>query len=209
MGKDINWDELSLSYLDPRTKECDLEVQKIIHLQSLANQLPDAFTDPKRVTVSHIPAVNAPVRMNVQEGQNQPANESKTRLKRGRPIGSKDKNPRKRKGAEIGNNETEVITTNEKSPEENMTQKEIQVPDNEEISTNYVMSGMKWNRKQIDVDDIFAYNVAVDLMDEDHEPKSIEECTRRSDWPKWKEAIDAEIKISCKESSVRTCSPYT
>ena len=125
MGKDINWNELSLSYFDPRTKECDLEVQKIIHLQSLANQLPDAFTDPKRVTMSHIRTVNAPVRMNVQEGQNQHANESKARLKHGRPIGSKDKNPRKRKGAEIGNNETEVITTNEKYPKENMTQEEI------------------------------------------------------------------------------------
>jgi len=143
LGKDINWNELSLSYLDSRTKECDLEVQKIIHLQSLANQLPDAFTDPKRVTMSHIRTVNAPVRMNVQEGQNQHANESKARLKHGRPIGSKDKNPRKRKGAEIGNNETEVITTNEKSPEENMTQEKIQVPDNEKIPTNYVMSGMK------------------------------------------------------------------
>ena len=43
-------------------------------------------------------------------------------------------------------------------------------------------------------------NVAVDLMDEDHEPKSIEECTRRSDWPKWKEAIDAELKSLAKRA---------
>jgi len=28
----IGWNELSLSYLDPHTKECELEVQKIIHL---------------------------------------------------------------------------------------------------------------------------------------------------------------------------------
>ena len=39
-----------------------------------------------------MPAVNAPSRINVPEGQleNAIANESKTRLKRGRPIGSKD-----------------------------------------------------------------------------------------------------------------------
>jgi len=43
--KDIGWNELSLSHLDPRTKECELEVQRIIHLQKLANQLPYAFTD--------------------------------------------------------------------------------------------------------------------------------------------------------------------
>ena len=33
----ISWSELSLSHLDPRTKQCELEVQKIIHLQGLAN----------------------------------------------------------------------------------------------------------------------------------------------------------------------------
>ena len=149
---------------------------------------------------SHIPAANAPIRINIPKGQNQTANESKARLKRGRPIGSKDKNPRKRKGAEIGIDKTEEIITNEESPEEtlDMTQKEIQVPDNEEISISYVMSGIKWNRKQIDVDDIFECNVAVDVMDEDHEPTSIEECTQRSDWPKWNEAIDAELKSLAK-----------
>ncbi|KAB2062178.1 hypothetical protein ES319_A10G136200v1, partial [Gossypium barbadense] len=37
LDKKISWKELSLAHLDPRTKQCDLEVQKIIHLQSLAN----------------------------------------------------------------------------------------------------------------------------------------------------------------------------
>jgi hypothetical protein len=36
-------------------------------LQSLANELPDAFTDHKRVTKSHIPAVNAPERVQVTQ----------------------------------------------------------------------------------------------------------------------------------------------
>jgi len=47
LEKDIGWNELSLSHLDPHIKECELEVQQIIHLQKLANQLPDAFTDTK------------------------------------------------------------------------------------------------------------------------------------------------------------------
>ena len=42
-----------------------------------------------------IPAVNAPAWIHVPEGQL--ANESKLRLKRGRPIGSKDVPPRKRR----------------------------------------------------------------------------------------------------------------
>ena len=71
--------------------------------------MPDSFADPKRVTKSYIPAANAPIRIDVQEGHNQVATESRQRLKRGRPIGSKDKNPRKtKKGAD---NETEVVKT--------------------------------------------------------------------------------------------------
>ena len=61
------------------------------------------------MTKSYIPAVNAPIRIDVQEGHNQVATESRQCLKRGRQIGSKDKNPRKtKKGAE---NETEVVKT--------------------------------------------------------------------------------------------------
>ena len=99
LEKEISWNELSLSHLDPRTKQCELEVQKIIHLQNLVNQLPDAFADSKKVIKSHIPAANAPIRIDVLEGQHEVAQESKTHMKRGRPIGSKDKNSRKRKGA--------------------------------------------------------------------------------------------------------------
>ena len=91
----INWNALSLSHYDPRTKQCEQEIQKIIHLQNLASQLPNAFTDPKRVTKSHIPAANAPIRIVVPKGQLITANEIKGQLKRDRPVGSKDTNPRK------------------------------------------------------------------------------------------------------------------
>lgn len=36
------------------------QIVRIIHLQSLANNLSDAFTDSKRLIKSHIPAANAP-----------------------------------------------------------------------------------------------------------------------------------------------------
>ena len=75
---------------------------------------------------------------------------------------------------------------------------EIQVPktcDNQEISINYVTTGQRWNRNKIDVDDIFAYNVALNIVNdnEDLEPKSVEECRQRDDWPNWKDAIEAEF----------------
>ena len=38
-----------------------------MHLQEIAYQLSDAFTDKKRVTKSYIPAVNAPTRLKSQK----------------------------------------------------------------------------------------------------------------------------------------------
>jgi hypothetical protein len=53
----------------------------------------------KIIIKSHIPAANTPAKIEVPVGQliNTAVNESKARLKRGRPIGAKDKIPRKRK----------------------------------------------------------------------------------------------------------------
>ncbi|GKB23158.1 retrovirus-related pol polyprotein from transposon TNT 1-94 [Tanacetum coccineum] len=171
--------------------------------RKIANKLPDAFTDPKRVTKSHIPAVNAPVKICVHEGQPTIGSESKARLKRGRPVGSKDKNPRKKKGANNQDGILEVKETPEGSQEETLDMtilKESQVPENDEISINYNMSRKVWNRNEINVDDIFTYNVALEVMenDDDQEPKSVQECRKRNDWPKWKDAIDTELNSLAK-----------
>ncbi|PIN24853.1 hypothetical protein CDL12_02434 [Handroanthus impetiginosus] len=93
LEKEIDWNALSLSHLDLGTKQCALEVQKIIHLQNIANQLPGAFTDLPRVIKSHIPAVNAPIRIDILVRQSNSANESKPCQKHGRPVNSKEKNP--------------------------------------------------------------------------------------------------------------------
>ena len=87
-----------MSHLDPRTNQCELEVQRIIHLQNLANQLPDAFIDTKKVTKPHIPTTNTPARIDVHVGQL--TNESKIRLKCDRPVSSKDVTPQKRRTQE-------------------------------------------------------------------------------------------------------------
>jgi hypothetical protein len=104
--QEITWKNSTSSHFDPHTNQCELEVQRIIHLQSIANQLLDAFTDNKKIIKSHIPAANTPAKIEVPVGQsiNIAANESKARLKRGRPIGANDKILRKRKaqGNEIG-----------------------------------------------------------------------------------------------------------
>ncbi|GJY57349.1 hypothetical protein Tco_0456464, partial [Tanacetum coccineum] len=194
--KDVTWCEPSLLYLDPRTKQCETKVQKIMHLQEITNQLPDAFTDTKRVTKSYIPATNAPARVeisNKQTGDNV-AQESQKRLKRGRPTSSKDKNPHKRKGTEKNSdhdenvlNETQDIKT---SPEEEMN--DI----NKEMSINYGQTQILWDRNEIgDINEIFSYSIASDIIygDDDPEPKSVIDCQRRPNWVKWKDAIQAEL----------------
>jgi hypothetical protein len=100
--QEITWNVSTLSHLDPCTNQSELEVQRIIHLQGIANQLPHVFTDSKKIVKSHIPATNNPARIEVLKGQliNIAANVSKTRLKLGKPVGAKDKIPWKRKTQE-------------------------------------------------------------------------------------------------------------
>ena len=158
-----------MSHFDPRTNQCEPEVQRIIHLKNIANQLPDAFIDTKKVTKSHILTANASTRINVHEGQL--ANESKIRLRRGRPICSKDITPQKRRTkmridtskevhdkqkspveafdkqkapVEVFGEQEALVEVNieQKTPEEvrnkELALEEAHVPENYEISINYV-----------------------------------------------------------------------
>jgi hypothetical protein len=61
-----------------------------------------------------------------------------------------------------------------------------------EISTNYIDSGESYNRKSTIVDINFSTTIANNLLN-DHDPKTMAECEKRSDWPKWKDAIQVEL----------------
>ena len=194
--QDVTWNASQISFLDPRSGQCELEVQKLIHLQRIANELPDAFTDTKRVTKSYIPALNAPSRIDIPET----LNESNVRRKRGRPMGSKDTNPRKKKEQNTTGKVQEVVIN--KIPEEinNNTgnvKKSLEnghVPNEHEISINFVQNGTTWNRNETCVDEIFAYAIASEIInDEVSVPKSIRECRQRKDWQKWQDAIQVEL----------------
>ncbi|KAM1768502.1 hypothetical protein ACFX12_046463 [Malus domestica] len=106
--KKLTWVVPTLSHFDPHSTQCENEVKKIVHLQSIANQMSDAFNNAMKVTKSHISATNAPARIDVPVGQNKvAANDSScARLKRGRTPGSKDLPPQKRKTrAQLNTNE--------------------------------------------------------------------------------------------------------
>jgi hypothetical protein len=161
-------------------------------LQIFTNQLPDAFNDSKKVTKTNVPAANAPIKVDVPVGQ---TNEIIARMKRGRLVGSKEKkNPRKRKGAKNENGQVEDMIISDKTPEENQIISNVGAPaetqvseihENEEILINYIMNGIRWNRDEIDINDNFANNIALNIINsEDHDLKSIEKYRRRNYWPK-------------------------
>ena len=144
----------------------------------------NVFTDTKKMIKSCIPAANALSKIEIPI---QHVAKSVLREKHGRPICSKDKNPQKRKVINSRNDlihnrniQEEVLDiTNGKNVEETQV-------NNNEISINYIMIGKGWNRTDVVVDNIFAYNVAHNIIheNEDSEPKSVEECRNRKDWPK-------------------------
>ena len=189
-----------MTHLDPRTNQCEPEVQRIIHLQNLANQLLDAFIDTKKVTKSHIPTANIPTRIDVPVGQL--TNESKIRLKHGKPVGSKDVTSRKRRTQEkIGTLEEAIKMTDQFKIDKSMalkeTQimqkafkeayierkaleeahikqealKEAQVPKNCEILISYVHRREKCDRNNIVINNIFVFQVTSDIIRNDEDPK--------------------------------------
>ena len=85
--------------------------------------------------------------------------------------------------------------TESKIPEEiNKVPEETEVPNESEISINYVQNCTIWNRTKTRVDENFAYAIAIDVLnEEDYVPKSFEDCMHRNDWPKWKNAIKCEL----------------
>ena len=155
------WKRLSLSHLDPYSSTCEQEVQKITHLQKIANQMPDTFIDLKRIyTKSYIPAENVPIRIDVPKGPSTSviANESKTHLKCGRPLGSKDQNPRKRKikcqDDTMKESHMEVQNLNKSDIHERIN--ELETQGNNELSINLKDVETNMNRSEIVVDYVFA-----------------------------------------------------
>ena len=166
--------------------------------------------------------LNTPTHIEIPIGDsgNAIASTSKPRLKRGRPIGSKDSFPRKRKSNKLLT--LVEYSFDEITPEEPITIQSAPVelntlqrlketvtrvavtdqlsPVNEEISINYMNQGEIWDRRNTLVNNAFPFQVAKGIMknNDDQEPQTINECRNRQDWEKWKEAIQAELNCLAK-----------
>ena len=174
--------------------------------------MPYAFIDSTKVTKSHILATNIPAMIEIPIGklQSNMTNEPKPRLKRGRPIGSKDTIPRKRKSVISMTPEEHIIVEPQvdeqvalaptKVPVKELSLNDVSVHNNEEISINYIHEGRIWDRNTTHINDAFSFQVAMDIIinDEDQEPQNVNECQHRNDWLKWKEAIKTELRSLAK-----------
>ena len=161
----------------------------------------DAFIDSIKVTKSHKLAANIPSQIEIPMGKLKysVANEPKPQLKCGRPIGSKDTIPRKRKNVKFNALEEyapeehtnvkglndELIIPAEASIEQ-LSHEIVPVHNNEEIYINYIHKEKIWDRNTTLIDDAFSFQVAMDIIrnDEDQEPQNMNECRRRNDWLK-------------------------
>ena len=54
---------------------------------------------------------------------------------------------------------------------------------------SYVHKEYRWDQNDILLNNIFTFQVALEIIrnDEDPELQNMEECRHRNDWPKWKE----------------------
>ena len=150
----------------------------------------DVFIDSKKVKKSHIPAANAPSQIEILIGKLEGimTNEPKPQLKHGRPLGSKDTTPRKRRNIQIhapgkhinikGLKEIDLepqvgeLITPDEVPIKQLSFDTIPVHNNEEIPINYVYKGKIWDQSTTFTGDVFSFQVAMDIInnDEGQEP---------------------------------------
>ena len=181
--QEINWDAIDTLKEDPHTKETELQVQRIIDFQHIANNLPDASTNTKGVTKSSFPTRNVPERIEVpnktiqlpsrqEKGRSTAApkaatSRKRTRKQRNEPTESVNATQPQveRHQVDIPNpHPTSIVHLN---PDDgtsehpnNVVLGNTEQPDEvQEIFTNYVDSGESYNRKTTIVDIYFATSI--------------------------------------------------
>ena len=223
--RELSWYAPTMSHLDPRTAQFETEVCRIIDLQSISQSMRNAFNDLAKVTRSHIPAANTHARIDVPRLRQQPAWEGRTvpkgeeaapstrqgtltanqssalTLKCGRPLGSKDSQPGKRKTTPTSDPSLNPTIAHSSVPTHEVildyndaSDETCRPPENCKISVHYAVLDEVWNKNEMIVDDAFAYSVATDIMlSDDIEPRFVDERRRRTDWSNWKQAIQVKL----------------
>ena len=88
----------------------------------------------------------------------------------------------------------ELITPAEASIER-LSHEIVPLHNNEDISINYIHKGKIWDRNTTLIDDDFYFQRVMGIIsnEEDQEPQNMNECRRRNDRLKLKEAIQTKL----------------
>ena len=176
-------------------------------MQNIANNLPDAFADYKGVTKSIYPARNVPERVEVPNKTTQP----QTGNKWGRSTSNKQEKTGKTSKISIDRHlkdkqcpvdicdpQSSPIMRIDTEAETSEDPRSIVLGNHDEslrvdeIAINFVETGESYDRKSTIVDCYLSEQIA-NILQTDSDPKSMTECKKRSDWDKWKIAIETEI----------------
>ena len=167
--KDFHFEQTTTSSLhkDPYNGQGEKEVRRILHLQNIIQNAPDAFTPTERITRSNLnQAANYPARVTLDST---PAMTPVARGKRGRPKGSKDKQPRKR---QLNRQATSNLPQDPLALLEHAEEQDEREGEPDGNNSIVLLSVM------LDVDD--------------DNPKTLADCMKSPLWPKWKQAIERE-----------------
>ncbi|KAM1575785.1 hypothetical protein ACFX10_032180 [Malus domestica] len=178
-------------------------MQRILDFQSIAHSMPDAFIYLACVTRSHILTTNMLAKMdvpnvrrialleardaNLGDPRTLAASQSSAPTQKcGRPLGSKDSHPWKRKTTTQGPEEPTMnptiaysfYATHEEILDYGSILEEMNpLPEDREISVYYASLDDVWNINEMIVDDALAFAVAIEIMlSNDIEPRSVDEC---------------------------------
>ncbi|KAL4564637.1 hypothetical protein LXL04_028704 [Taraxacum kok-saghyz] len=173
--REITWHIPNMSHMYPSTAHGDKEVQRILSLQNVANQLPDAFNDLANVMRSNILVANVPARIDAMFHLNMLHRSYPPCKGRCHQLSSLPLFPRK---------------------EEDRSVPKMFCLERGEIllhpfydTRSLSITGVYWRndilkRNEIVIDDVFIYIVATDIVsNDDMEPHTIVECQNRTDWP--------------------------
>jgi hypothetical protein len=209
-----------------RTKENELQVQKIINLQNDANNLPDVFTDYKSVTKSWNHVVNALERVEVPKKTTQTLSVVKRgRIAQTNKDNAPNKHPRKEKTrplqktvnvnqsvvdrhfVDIPQSSTQAHYRNEnastsENPDDLVLGNHETSTGIQEISINYTSSGEVYHHSTTIVNTYFSTIITENFL-AGPDSKTMTECKGHSDWNTWKETIEIELN-SLKKRKVFT-----
>ena len=141
-------------------------------------------------------------------------------MKRGRPVGSNDVTPSKRRTQEkLGTLEDVIKMTDQFKINKSIALEEVQImqkapketyieqeaPEEAHVEQEALKEAQVPENCEISVSSgytgekwdqnniIFSFQVVSIRNDEDLKPQNVKECRHRNDWPKWKEFIQAKL----------------